>query len=71
MTISVNTTPDLPYDYEDFGLDVEGLQEKYVSGQHPEYTLAMWKLAEETEDTPYNGYWDYVLAKIAKDDEAY
>lgn len=63
----VDTTPDLPYDYEDLGLDQAGLIEKYAEAQeHPEYTNARW--ATEAHDQPY---WEWVVGKIAADDEAY
>lgn len=42
----VNTDVDLPYDYEDFGMDAEELKEKYETednGEHPEFTIEQWR----------------------------
>lgn len=68
MTIKVDTSDDLGYDYEDFGLDIEGLQAKYLFGEHPTYTVAEWRVIENTEANTYSGYWDYVSAMITEDD---
>lgn len=57
---------ELPYDFEDFGLDIPGLQEKYAAEQeHPEYTNQRWG-----GEAPTQPYWEWVLARIAEDDEA-
>ena len=55
----------LPYDFEDFGLNLTELQDKYATEQeHPEYTNGRW--GREAPTTPY---WDWVMACIAKDDD--
>lgn len=61
--------PDLPYDYEDLGLGAQELEAKYSSG-HPEYTIEAWKKIADTDST-HNGYWDWVIIQIEKDDEQY
>jgi hypothetical protein len=56
----------LPYDFEDFGLNLTELQDKYAAEQeHPEYTNQRW--GREAPTTPY---WDWVMACLAKDDDA-
>lgn len=52
---------DLPYDYEDFGLDMYGLQAKYPE-QHPHYTRAQFATAETGLV-----YWEWVVAQIDQD----
>jgi len=65
LNVRVDTTPDLPYDFEDFGLNLTELQDKYAAEQeHPEYTNGRW--GREAPTTPY---WDWVMACIAKDDD--
>lgn len=55
----------LPYDFEDFGLNLTELQDKYAAEkEHPEYTNGRW--GREAPTTPY---WDWVMACIAKDDD--
>lgn len=70
----VNTNQDLPYDYEDFSLDLDGLHAKYNptgdGGEHSYYTRAGWREAVE-QDATLAGYWDWVLGMIAQDDEDY
>lgn len=59
------THVELPYDFEDFGLNLTELQDKYATEQeHPEYTNLRW--GREAPTTPY---WDWVMACIAKDDD--
>lgn len=60
------TTYDLPYDFEDFGMTQEELQTKYPT-EHPEYTIDCWHTDHAHETT--NGYWDWVMTCITKDDE--
>jgi hypothetical protein len=56
----------LPYDFEDFGLNLTELQDKYATEkEHPEYTNGRW--GREAPTTPY---WDWVMARIAEDDDA-
>lgn len=61
-------TDELPYDFEDFGMDANQLLEKYDGNEgHPEYTIDKWRAGPcMTSDT--NGYWDWVIAMIAQDD---
>jgi hypothetical protein len=57
---------ELPYDFEDFGLNLTELQDKYAAEQeHPEYTNVRW--GREAPTTPY---WDWVMACLAEDDDA-
>lgn len=59
------THVELPYDFEDFGLNLTELQDKYAAEkEHPEYTNGRW--GREAPTTPY---WDWVMACIAKDDD--
>lgn len=73
---SVETPPyfkrgDLPYDYEDLGLNLGELQAKYVvEGEHPHHSLALWQSAVAHNRTNQT-YWDWVLQEIAADDEVY
>lgn len=61
---------DLPYDNEDFGLSLQELQSKFAgTGEHEFYTISEWR-AVGTE-TLTNGYWDWVMSCIKKDDDAY
>jgi hypothetical protein len=55
----------LPYDYEDFGMDIPELQAKYAE-EHPEYTRAAFANSKDDSD-----YWTWVLKGIAQDDEDY
>jgi hypothetical protein len=56
----------LPYDFEDFGLNLTELQDKYAAEQeHPEYTNQRWGV-----EAPTKPYWDWVMDHIAEDDEA-
>ncbi|MNF92184.1 hypothetical protein D3C84_748210 [compost metagenome] len=60
------THVELPYDFEDFGLNLTELQDKYAAEQeHPEYTNLRWG-----QEAPTQPYWDWVMACIAKDDDA-
>jgi hypothetical protein len=62
---------DLPYDYEDLGLNREELQAKFVvAGEHPYHTLELWQSAVTYNRTTQT-YWDWVLTEIAADDETY
>jgi len=55
----------LPYDFEDFGMDIDELKAKYAAEQeHPEYTNVRW--GREAPTTPY---WDWVMTCIAQDDD--
>lgn len=59
------THVELPYDFEDFGLNLTELQDKYATEQeHPEYTNVRWG-----QEAPTQPYWDWVMACIAKDDD--
>ena len=61
---------DLPYDYEDIGLNLEVLQAKFsATGEHEFYSIGQWR-ALGTE-TLTNCYWDWVMSCIKKDDDAY
>lgn len=61
---------DLPYDYEDLAATEEELQAKFsATGEHEFYTIGQWR-ALGTE-TLTNGYWDWVMSCIKKDDAAY
>lgn len=64
------STPDLPYDYEDFGLTPEELSQKYPQG-HPEYTLMDWQAIDSGNLAKTIGYWSWVVEQIAIDDEIY
>ena len=56
---------ELPYDFEDFGLDIAELKAKYAAEhEHPEYTNANWIVA-----APHQAYWDWVKARISEDDD--
>ncbi|MFK4136691.1 hypothetical protein ACI2KR_31135 [Pseudomonas luteola] len=71
---AVDTTPDLPYDYEDFGLTSEELKEKHNGpGGHEHYTLAMWRSETNQPEASIdaNAYWEWVEDSIRKDDEIY
>lgn len=61
---------ELPYDFEDFGLEAYELHEKYGDGGHPEYTIEDWHQCPVEEEEATNGYWDWVAHKIEIDDEA-
>lgn len=68
----VDTRPDISYDYEDFSMDQAELEQKYGAAGHPEYTLQYWRslLAGDPEmEGKYNGYWDWVMQQIKKDDD--
>mgnify|MGYP001617706664 CR=1 FL=1 len=55
----------LVYDFEDFGMNVLELQEKYRdTGEHPEYTRDAYTFSKSEAY-----YWDWVIEGIAKDDE--
>jgi hypothetical protein len=55
----------LPYDFEDFGLTRQELQDKYAAEQeHPEYTNQRWGV-----EAPTKPYWDWVMDHIAEDDD--
>lgn len=57
---------ELPYDFEDFGLDIPELQAKYAAEQeHPEYTNQRWGV-----EAPTQPYWEWVKARISEDDDA-
>ena len=61
---------DLPYDYEDLAATEGELQAKFsATGEHEFYTISQWR-ALGTE-TLTNGYWDWVMSCIKKDDDAY
>lgn len=63
LRVHVDTSHNLPYDYEDFGMDLDELKAKYVAEQeHPEYTNAQW--ATQAHDQPY---WEWVAAKVRAD----
>ena len=63
------TSFSLPYDHEDFGLNMLELRHKYgTAGEHPEYTIDQWN-SGANHDHPSNGYWDWVHSQIAEDDE--
>ena len=65
--MGIQNEPD--YDFEDLGFSAEQLIAKYPSG-HTTYTIEMWKKIADT-DTTQNGYWDWVVTQIAKDDEEF
>lgn len=59
------THVELPYDFEDFGLNLTELQDKYAAEQeHPEYTNVRWG-----QQAPTQPYWDWVMACLAQDDD--
>ena len=66
MTPNVDTSYDIDYDYEDFGLEQEELEDKYEAHGHPTYTVADW-LADPIKDD-FNGYWDWVMYLISRDE---
>ena len=59
---------ELPYDFEDFGMNEEDLVNKYGDKGHPFYTLDEWR-SPRTSSEEYDGYWDWVMAMINIDDE--
>lgn len=59
---------DISYDFEDFGMTADQLDEKYNpdgDGEHPEYTKSHWY-----NDNTTVSYWDWVVYRIKKDDES-
>jgi hypothetical protein len=68
--VFVDKTPDLPYEFEDFGMSSAELQAKYFdSNEHDYYTTPMWVEAHKDQATAMP-YWDWVVQQIAKDDAA-
>jgi len=69
--VFVDKTPDLPYDFEDFGMSVEELAEKYkATGEHEHFTRAMAKThAKDDAIITDTSYWNWVAYMITKDDE--
>jgi hypothetical protein len=64
------TQHELSYDFEDFGLSQKELEAKYIeTGEHLEYTITKWRNGPSDESPGYNGYWDWVMQSIEKDDE--
>lgn len=62
---------DISYDFADFGLTQQQLEAKYGANGHPEYVQVTWRqMQDQGEDAAYNGYWDWVMQQIAKDDDA-
>jgi hypothetical protein len=62
---------DLPYDYEDLGLNLEEMQSKFSDiGEHVHHTRGLWQAAVDKETTKPD-YWAWVLLEIAKDDDDY
>lgn len=60
---------DISYDFTDFGLTAEQLQDKYNGLSHPEYTMDQWKLLANSDDST-KGYWSWVVDRIQEDDDA-
>ena len=72
MTHESENRGDLPYDYEDFGLDEQELIAKYAdTGVHPEHGLEAYRQLTEEEQHAHNGYWGWVSAQISEDDKTY
>lgn len=68
--VFIDKTPDLGYDLEDFGMSADDLEAKYGNGpedEHPEFTRDIY--ADKVGEGETMSYWDWVAAKIAKDDE--
>ena len=59
---------ELPYDYEDFGMNQTELMNKYGESGHPEYTLEAWGTPSNDTGT-ITTYWDWVIHMIAEDDK--
>lgn len=60
--------PDVPYDFEDFGMTADQLRAKYgAAGGHPEYGVADWESCTQDNSMPY---WDWVASCISQDDDA-
>lgn len=64
------SAPDLPYDFEDFGLSEEELIAKYGDAGHPHYTIEDWEARGMTTEG-IDHYWDWVMCNIDEDDDAY
>lgn len=63
---------DISYDYEDFGMSVQQLMQKYENpetreGEHPEHTVANYHSSGSQSNA---NYWDWVVRQIRADDES-
>ena len=62
---------DIPYDFEDFGMSAQELQDKY-GRQHPTYTNLLYNVMIEAAIDPEGqpSYWNWVVKRIKEDDDA-
>lgn len=69
--VFVDKTPDLPYDFEDFGMTGPELKAKY-DREHPHYTNLAYNEAMKdiNEALAVPTYWTWVKQQIALDDDS-
>ncbi len=72
--IKVSTAPELPYDFEDFGMTEQELHDKHNptgdGGEHPHYTREEWVNAVN-QDATLAGYWAWVYGEVQRDNDEF